>query len=728
MNDLRQMLFEKGRVGRVLDLFRKEGIPDPQTEPDRALLYAHALYLYGDFGQAQRVYSVIPPHPSYEAERLWGLATTLLQTGNLGEVNRLLDEALVHRPPDWLTTRIYATYFGVHRLAGDFEEASRTLEKGIVASEREPAMVMRWVLEGNRGVIESHRGLHEEAILSLGRAVKQLSARDAVLAAGHHLINLAEVCDFLGDFPEAGRYLARAEKLIQESGSMSRLIFLRIVQGGIWKRMDLMEKAGRFYEEARALLREFPIPVYEIMLGLNRASLSFGKGNVSEALRQIREVQGLIREKGLPLFEGIALLYEGSFLVRAGTAEEGLRFLGHAASMAEENKRFGLLSEIALFQAYGHEELKQREEALERMTRCLAAVEASRSFQEVLSEREVLIPLLLRLGDCLPVTDTLSTLIVQLRHPGLVKRLLRHSPKGKVLFLRSLKVHDARCFRLQFAKLRNDPEKEVRRTSRLILNNWQNHAGYRVYTLGTFRVFLEGKPLTDKDWGQSRVKRLFLYFATHPGEWQATEILIERLLAQSGSRNPRPILRPRISELRSLFEPWHLLDMAYAFFQSQRGAYGFFPGERFWMDYQEFEKEIKQAEQAQLKRSFTEARKAYREALNLYLGDYLEEFPYEDFLRPKRDYLRELYFRGVLRYATLERESGNLPEARRVLEEALFKDLSRCDCITLLIQTLAQMKLTQQAKDWGQRHIIYMKKELKEKPAPEVVEALGKLG
>jgi hypothetical protein len=37
------------------------------------------------------------------------------------------------------------------------------------------------------------------------------------------------------------------------------------------------------------------------------------------------------------------------------------------------------------------------------------------------------------------------------------------------------------------------------------------------------------------------------------------------------------------------------------------------------------------------------------------------------------------------------------------------------------------MKLTQQAKDWGQRHITYMKKELKEKPAPEVVEALGRL-
>jgi hypothetical protein len=38
------------------------------------------------------------------------------------------------------------------------------------------------------------------------------------------------------------------------------------------------------------------------------------------------------------------------------------------------------------------------------------------------------------------------------------------------------------------------------------------------------------------------------------------------------------------------------------------------------------------------------------------------------------------------------------------------------------------MNLTQQAKEWGERHVKYIKKELREKPAPEVVEALGRLG
>jgi len=728
MNEsLRQLLFEKGRVGKVLEAIRKAGIPDPATEPDRALIHAHAVYQYGELAQALRIYSAVPPHPDYDPERLWGMADTLVRMGDLEKAKRLLSEALTKNPPDWLAPRIYNSWVSIYAFEGNFEEGYRAIERGIAASEREPAMVMRWVLEGNRGVLHINQGLNEEAALYLQRAAKQLQARDAVSSAGHFLIILGAAYDSQGDQAEAERCFSRAEGLVRESGSKYQLILLLLAQGNLWERMGLLDKAERSYEEVGVLLRELPIPEFEINLGFFQARLAFKKGNVSLALRLVRKAQVQVREKGLPLFEDRALFHEGSFLLRAGAIREGMEILKSATTTAERRKRLDLLSAVCLYLALGCEELGQREEALKWLGKCFAALEHSRAFSDILDEREVLVPLLLRLGESLPLTDTLSNLIVQLRHPALVKRLLRHSLEGKIQFLQSFRVHDARYFRPQLAKLRNDPEKEVRRTSRLLLSGWQNHVGFRVYTLGSFRVFLEGKPLTDRDWGRHGLKRLFLYFATHPREWQATEVLIENLWSKTLSRNPRQVLRPRFSELRSLFEPWHQPDMDYVFFQSQRGAYGFFPGERFWMDYQEFERGIKKAEKDQLSRNFKEARKAYREALNLYLGDYLEEFPYEDWLRPKRDYLRELYFRGVMRYATLERDSGNLSEARRVLEEALFKDISRCECMALLIQVLGQMKLSQRAKDWGDRHLKYLRKELREKPAPEVVEALGRL-
>lgn len=64
---------------------------------------------------------------------------------------------------------------------------------------------------------------------------------------------------------------------------------------------------------------------------------------------------------------------------------------------------------------------------------------------------------------------------------------------------------------------------------------------------------------------------------------------------------------------------------------------------------------------------------------------------------------------------------------KRKRKETLFKGLSRSGCIALWIQILTQMKLFREPKEWGKRHIQRLKKELKEKPAPEVVEALKPL-
>jgi tetratricopeptide (TPR) repeat protein len=727
MNDLRQLLFEKGRVGKVLEALKKQGLPDPPSDLCRALLYGHALVLYGDYPQALKVYSAIPPSDAYEAERLWGLANAHLRLGDLKQAAPILNEALKKNPSSWLSPRIYNTFVNLYIYEGRFEQALTAIMKGIEEALAGGHLTVQLILEGNRGIIQTYQGAFEEAVFSLERAAKQLLVQDCILSAAHFLINLSGAFEPLGSREEAKRCLDRAEGLIRESGSRGRLIFLKQVQGELLEREGLFDKAERSYRDALELLRDLPMFKFEAQLRCDLAHLRFEKGDVSEALRLIRNVLVEVREKGFQAVEDFCLGYEGKFLLRSGATEAGIKALQEACAHAESLGKWEIYSYIALYLALGYEERKQRKEALEWMRKSLEVAERCHMLSALLVERDVLTSLLLKLGENLPPTEFLSRLTVQLRHPALLKRLLRHSPDGKVLFLRSLKAHDVRYFRPQLSKLRSDPHKEVRRTSRLLLDGWQQHMSYRVYTLGTLRVFLEGKLFADKDWIRPGVKRLFLYLATRPGEWQPMDSLLEALWTKPHPKKTRRVLNYLFASLRLVFEPWHLPDMDYVFFQSQRGAYGFFPGERFWIDAQEFEKKAKQAEHAHLQRNFKEARKAYREALDLYLGDYLEEFPYEDWLRPKRDNLRELYFRGVMRYAALERDSGNLHEARRVLEEALFKDLSRSGCAALLMQVLVQMKLSQEAKEWGQRHIKYMKEELKEKPAPEVVEALGRL-
>ncbi len=728
MENLRQLLFDRGRVGKVLEALRKQGLPDPLREPGRALLLGHALCLYGDFQQALKVFSAIPTGLPEEPERLWGLANAHLSLGDLKQVEPLLNEALGRAPSDWLIPHLYNTLVNLHATRGQFELAQGAIEKGLESTRDGKHLIVQLILEGNRGILKAHQGAAEEAAFLLERAVSQLLARDSILSAANFLINLSNVFDVLGAPAKAERCLSRAEGLTQESGSMVRLVFLKLVQGDFLKRKGQLTKAEMSYEEALSLLKELPMSILEAYHSCELAQICFAKGDLATALRLVRKTLNQVREKGLHSIESHCLAYEGEFLLHAGATEDGLRVLARAGELAESMGKWEVYSHVALFLALGHEKISQRGKAIQWLARCFEVTERCRMLPALLEERDTLIPLLLKLGGELTPSEFLSRLIIQLRHPALLKHLLRHSPGGKVLFLRSLKVQDARHFKPLLERLQKEPAKEVRQTARLLLKGWHQHANYRVHTFGALRLFFEGRMFEDKDWVIPGVKRLFLYFVTHPEKWHALDSLLDALWNKPQAKKTRKVLYTLFYYLRSVLEPWHLSGMDYVFLRRKVGSYGFFPGERFWIDYQEFERGIKKAEKDQLARNFKEARKAYREALNLYLGDYLEEFPYEDWLRPKRDYLRELYFRGAMRYAALERDSGNPHEARRILEEALFKDLSRSDCITLLIQVLSQMKLTQQAKDWGDRHVKYLRKELREKPAPEVVEALSKLG
>jgi len=729
MEELYSLLIEKGRVGKVLEVLRRPKPPDPISEPKRALLYAHALSFYGDFTKAVEVYSAIPPNSHYNAELLWGRANALIRLGDLKPGKVLLDKALEANPTAWLLPNLYNTQHIFHASLGQYDQALQALKKGMEVAERESCFIEHLMLEGNRGAILWNQGAVEEAVFLLEKAAKQLLARGSILYAANFLINLSSSLDSLGEPAKAEKILAQAERLIQEAGSNVRLIFLKRVQGDLLEREGFLEKAEQAYGEALDLLADFPVPHLEVQLSCNLAHLQFEKGNLREALESIQKAGALARDKSLHVLEDICLGYEGRFSLRTGATEKALSLLHRSCELAESKGQWAIYCYSSLFLAQGYEELRDRARSMEWLKNCFQVAERSHLLPVLLPEKGVLGPLLLKVGEELPPTGFLSELIVQLRHPALMKRLLHQSSQGKVLFLRSLKAPDVRDFLPQLDRLKDDPVKEVRRTSRLLLNGWRQHTGYRVYSLGALRVFQEGRLLTDREWIRPGVKRLFLYLASSPDKWLTTDSLLEALWSKPHPQRTRKVLIILFTYLRRVFEPWSRLvgeGGHYAFFQSQRGAYGFFPGERFWMDAQEFTKQLNHAEVAHRDRNFKEARKAYREALDLYAGDYLEEFPYEDWLEPRREYLRKTYFRAVLRYAQVERDSGNLSEARRVLEEALYRDLSQSGCLALLAEVLSRMKLAQEARDWGQRYLKHMK-EMKEKPSPEVVEVLSRL-
>lgn len=235
MDQLRQLLLEKGRVGKVLEILRRSGQPDPASDLAHALLYGHALCLSGDYKQALNVYTAVALDDEHKAERLWGLANASVRLGDQKKAASLLSEALNSTPPKWLCPQIYISLIYFHINQGQFEEAERTIEKGIAAASQGNCLIDQLILEGNRGVIKICQGAYEEAASRFENVIKPLLIRDSVLAAAHFLINLSSVYQTLGASDKAETCLDKAEKLIEESGSRGRMIFLRQVQGNFWK-------------------------------------------------------------------------------------------------------------------------------------------------------------------------------------------------------------------------------------------------------------------------------------------------------------------------------------------------------------------------------------------------------------------------------------------------------------------------------------------------------------
>lgn len=724
MEDLQRLLFEKGRVAKVLESLRQKGIPNRIDEPLASMLYGHALCLYGDFQQAYRVYTAIPSDPSYNAELYGGLANALFRLGDLRQARSLLQQALDMHPSASILTRIYNTFAGLHLYEGNIEEALIVIEQGMESARRETNLTALWTMEGNLGVLKMSQGLYMESYLLLRQAIDKLLSQGSIYQAANFLINLSSVTNILGESKEAQKCLKQADKFIWDTGSAQQKIILKWALGHQYQLAGFLDKALQAYGEAQSLLLDLPNPVTEVQISLAVADLFFAKVNPGSALAQVRKSRALAGEKGLRSLEKQCLCCEGKFLLRSGAIDEGMEVLNRVCRIEEGGRGDGPSGLAALYTAFGFQSLRQEEEAARWLQRALEGFERARALPALLKEREILLPLLLGLMDKLPVSNFVSSLVVQLRYPALLRRLLRRSPEGKLHCLRSLEVGDTRHYRSLLAKLQNDPNNEVRRTARLIVSNWQHHVGYRIYTLGALRVFLEGRLLTERDWKRPGTKRLFLYLLNRPDEWVPTDSILEALWPDSAAASSTKVLNTLFSYLRSTFEPWHQQGGDYVFFRSRHRAYGFFPGERSWIDFKEFTDGVRRGEDAQHARRFREARQAYRQALALYIGDFLQESPYEDWLNPQRDQLREKYFRSIIKYAILEQDSGNLAEARRVLEEALYKDPSRSECATMLIQVLTKMQLHQEAWHWGQRHLNYLKRELRIKPTPSVVEAI----
>lgn len=193
----------------------------------------------------------------------------------------------------------------------------------------------------------------------------------------------------------------------------------------------------------------------------------------------------------------------------------------------------------------------------------------------------------------------------------------------------------------------------------------------RIFTLSPFRVLLGDTLLFDEDTGNPRGRLLLKYLVTERSE----PVPRERVLY---------LLWPDLDERDAARELADLLDDLQDGMRSSRPGHDFIvdagsalqlnDGANLWIDAEEFESNIRMAEDAQKIGDTDIALGLFLSSLALYKEDYLRENLYEDWPSDQRERLRELWITAMLRVSSICADRCEYTDSIRLLKKVLEID------------------------------------------------------
>lgn len=178
--------------------------------------------------------------------------------------------------------------------------------------------------------------------------------------------------------------------------------------------------------------------------------------------------------------------------------------------------------------------------------------------------------------------------------------------------------------------------------------------GLEIYTLGRFKVYFDGQDLFAESSRALKIEELFMYLVTRCSQLVAPEDILEDLWPEQEYVNPRDAVKNLVYRLKQKLES-HRVPVARSVVNCSSGCYGWNNNISYWLDAQAFENLARQA-RALAETDSLKAVAAYREALNLYRGDYLPEYHRSDWVLPVRHYYRNLFSRSLSELLELQKK------------------------------------------------------------------------
>ena len=184
----------------------------------------------------------------------------------------------------------------------------------------------------------------------------------------------------------------------------------------------------------------------------------------------------------------------------------------------------------------------------------------------------------------------------------------------------------------------------------------------RIETFGRFRVYRNGTPIADDEWGGATPKQLLKALISHSPDGVQRAVLMEDLWPETPARTGEQNFKVTLHRLRRVMEPDADTALGFSYVILKDNALSL-DKTLCEVDTDIFLARRRQGEAAEKAGDTDQAITLYSEANALYKGDFLDDDPYLPWASGKREFLRQCHIAAFLRTAELNEAKGRLKKA-----------------------------------------------------------------
>ncbi|HEY9898034.1 MAG TPA: BTAD domain-containing putative transcriptional regulator [Pantanalinema sp.] len=248
----------------------------------------------------------------------------------------------------------------------------------------------------------------------------------------------------------------------------------------------------------------------------------------------------------------------------------------------------------------------------------------------------------------------------------------------------------------------------------------------RVRTLGTFRAWRGAQELSDRAWGREKARQLFHLLVAYRGQWLPKARLVDLLWPELDAKAADQTFRVALNALNKALEPERASGQPTRFVLRQGLSYGLMASPEVWIDAAEFERLLEAARARET--ALEDPADCYREALELYEGDFLQDFPhYDAWCEQERDRLKDRYSEAALRLSRLLAERGDDAGSAHWCQRLIEKDRSIEEAYRLLMRAYYRQGDRPLALRTYDRCVAALAEELDVDPMPETEELFDRI-